>query len=722
MATFTQHKFSGAGAPSTTPARVGDHFTDTTNDNAYISVGTSSSADWVLVGGSAGDSFGTINTDAGTNPEADSPSDTLNMTSTDSSVTVTGVSATDTVDLTVDHTNIANIGTNTHAQIDTHIADGDIHVDHTAVNVNTAANSGLTGGGDISASRSLEVDPNNATSATIATGDEILFGDVDDSNNLKKTTVSDLLSNAASTLQDAYDNSSDGEIVLDATRTSLELRDAATPIGSNLLEVLDNGSSTTYFAVPAGSPTAPDTGTRSERFGASASAAFTDATAIGNGATCSQLEATSIGSASSAANSGTSVGYSSAALANGVSIGDSATNTGTSSVAVGAAATSAGTATAVGASSSGSGSSSVAIGNTSSATTFFSTAVGASSSSSGLASFAMGFLAVASNQSAVAVGNIANSSGLNSSSLGTASTCSGDNSVAVGPGSIVSHDNSFSFRGDSTADNQVIFGGDGTDQEVTTFYVGNGVVVSTPTSNVDFHVTGGSGTDISATNLRINGGQGTGTGAGGSIIFRTAPTGSTGSSLNALETRVTIVDSGETFFGNGESDASPVTEADISGTAGSGTDVAATDLRINGGQGTGTGAGGDIIFRTATPGTTGTSLNSLSTRYTITDDGENIFGSCIHKPIENTAVDITLDETNYAVTVDASGANRTITLPAISGITGRVYVVKKTDSSVNTVTVDGNASETIDGATTNVLSSQYDSITIIAGASEWHII
>lgn len=48
------HIFSGSGAPVTTPQWVGDHYIDTTNDVAYISVGTSSSADWQLqTGGQA---------------------------------------------------------------------------------------------------------------------------------------------------------------------------------------------------------------------------------------------------------------------------------------------------------------------------------------------------------------------------------------------------------------------------------------------------------------------------------------------------------------------------------------------------------------------------------------------------------------------------------------------------------------------------------------------
>ena len=36
----------GTGAPSSTPARLNQFYTDTSTKNAYISVGTSSSADW----------------------------------------------------------------------------------------------------------------------------------------------------------------------------------------------------------------------------------------------------------------------------------------------------------------------------------------------------------------------------------------------------------------------------------------------------------------------------------------------------------------------------------------------------------------------------------------------------------------------------------------------------------------------------------------------------
>ena len=62
----------------------------------------------------------------------------------------------------------------------------------------------------------------------------------------------------------------------------------------------------------------------------------------------------------------------------------------------------------------------------------------------------------------------------------------------------------------------------------------------------------------------------------------------------------------------------------------------------------------------------------------------------------------------------------TITLPAASGVTNRVYEIKNINTGA--VTVDGNGSETIDDNTTVILASQYDSITIVCDGTEWWIV
>jgi hypothetical protein len=91
-------------------------------------------------------------------------------------------------------------------------------------------------------------------------------------------------------------------------------------------------------------------------------------------------------------------------------------------------------------------------------------------------------------------------------------------------------------------------------------------------------------------------------------------------------------------------------------------------------------------------------------------------------PTVSTAVDITLDETHHTVLVDATGANRTITLPTAASATGRLYVVKKIDASANTVTIDPAGAELIDGAATKVLTAQWDSIKFQSNGTSWFIV
>tara|TARA_R110002110_G_scaffold22933_2_gene88229 strand:- start:199 stop:1761 length:1563 start_codon:yes stop_codon:yes gene_type:complete len=76
------------------------------------------------------------------------------------------------------------------------------------------------------------------------------------------------------------------------------------------------------------------------------------------------------------------------------------------------------------------------------------------------------------------------------------------------------------------------------------------------------------------------------------------------------------------YFGEGVSNATP-TAYTINGTGGSGTDIAGADINIAGGIGRGTGAGGDIVFKTAAAGSTGSTANTLTTAMTI-DASQNV--------------------------------------------------------------------------------------------------
>lgn len=72
--------------------------------------------------------------------------------------------------------------------------------------------------------------------------------------------------------------------------------------------------------------------------------------------------------------------------------------------------------------------------------------------------------------------------------------------------------------------------------------------------------------------------------------------------------------------------------------------------------------------------------------------------------------------------VNAGGGTQDISLPALSLCLGRKLTIKKIDDSSNVVVIDGSGAETIDGLSTHTLSAQYQFLTIIGGASDWHII
>ena len=61
-------------------------------------------------------------------------------------------------------------------------------------------------------------------------------------------------------------------------------------------------------------------------------------------------------------------------------------------------------------------------------------------------------------------------------------------------------------------------------------------------------------------------------------------------------------------------------------TAGTSNNQAGGSVTISGGQGKGSGAGGDIVFKTANAGSSGSSLNALATALTISDDLSSTFG------------------------------------------------------------------------------------------------
>lgn len=88
--------------------------------------------------------------------------------------------------------------------------------------------------------------------------------------------------------------------------------------------------------------------------------------------------------------------------------------------------------------------------------------------------------------------------------------------------------------------------------------------------------------------------------------------------------------------------------------------------------------------------------------------------------VRSISADETLDADDFMLIVDATGAARTITLPAASSSVGAAYAVIKADASVNAVTLDADGADTIAGAGTAALLTQYEALLIVSdGTSAW---
>lgn len=83
----------------------------------------------------------------------------------------------------------------------------------------------------------------------------------------------------------------------------------------------------------------------------------------------------------------------------------------------------------------------------------------------------------------------------------------------------------------------------------------------------------------------------------------------------------------------------------------------------------------------------------------------------------------TLTATDQVILASASGGAFTLTLPAASSNSGKVFYLKKTDSTTNAVTISRAGSDTIEGATTTTLNTQYEILTLVSdGVSVWNIL
>jgi hypothetical protein len=108
--------------------------------------------------------------------------------------------------------------------------------------------------------------------------------------------------------------------------------------------------------------------------------------------------------------------------------------------------------------------------------------------------------------------------------------------------------------------------------------------------------------------------------------------------------------------------------------------------------------------------------------YTASNRWENLALSAVAQAITTKTAGYTVTANDYTVLCNATSAAFAVTLPDAATLSGKVYNVKKIDSSVNAVTITPTAPDLIDGSATAVLLTQWTSLTFQSDGSNWYIL
>ena len=387
---------------------------------------------------------------------------------------------------------------------------------------------------------------------------------------------------------------------------------------------------------------------------------------------------------------------------------------------------------AIGIGASSNGNNSVAIGNAAAANNTNSVAIGKN------AVTAFGIT------SAIAVGNAAISNSTNAIAIGTGASTgfSLTNPVAIGAGALVNGSNGVAIGNGANigfVSNATVLGAGAS--AATTANNSTAIGYNTNISKSDEIILG----NMASTALSV--GIGTENFSGTNREKLLVDAGTT-TSVNAIVGKGTIDSYLQLNIQNNSAGVSA--SSDVVATANNGNETSNyVDMGINGGNYSGgiMGAANDGYLYTMGNNFllgTGNASKSLvfmtggtsqATNERMRIDGNGNVGIGTNAPTStmqvagSVALSITTKTATYTATAsdhtilcNNTGGAITINLPAAAGCSGRVYVIKKISGILLNVTIDPNASETIDGVLTRVLTTQYESIIIQCDGTSWFIL
>jgi hypothetical protein len=134
----------------------------------------------------------------------------------------------------------------------------------------------------------------------------------------------------------------------------------------------------------------------------------------------------------------------------------------------------------------------------------------------------------------------------------------------------------------------------------------------------------------------------------------------------------------------------------------------------------------ELIFQTVEDGGTAASVNlvikadgNVGINRSLPQSIVDINGS-FGRVVSEISADGSVDSTHNVIKGNTSAGDVTITLPAVSNATNRIYTFIKT-AAANTLTIDGDGAETINGNASLAYTNQYSRLTIVSNGTEWFI-
>lgn len=107
----------------------------------------------------------------------------------------------------------------------------------------------------------------------------------------------------------------------------------------------------------------------------------------------------------------------------------------------------------------------------------------------------------------------------------------------------------------------------------------------------------------------------------------------------------------------------------------------------------------------------GVSLTTTATSTTISVNGVTSTTTTPYAPAS----------TDFIILVNSTGGAKVVDLPAVASNLGRILHIKKFDTSGNTVTINRNSTDMIDGATSYVLSASYQGVSLACDGTNWAV-